>query len=117
MADVSLTLKQIEAMRNERYHRRRDLRLTREEDIRHFVNDAGVCLLFPAQGIEMPNVYQAVAGYAKSMTAKHDDVAISLTWGTKDRSLNQRWWYYGKLLKGKATLVSIDLLPSFYALA
>lgn len=117
MGEGSLTLKHIEALRNERYHRRRDLRLTNENDIRRFVDDAGVCLLFSAQGIEMPNVYQAVAGYAKGMTAKHNDPAISLTWGTKDRSLNQRWWYYGKLLKGKATLVSLDLLPSFYALS
>jgi hypothetical protein len=117
MGEGSLTLKSVEALRNERYHRRRDIRLTSEDAIRRFVNDAGVCLLFPAQGIEMPNVYQAVAGFAKGMTAKHNDPAISLTWGTKDRSLNQRWWYYGKLLKGKATLVSLDLLPSFYALS
>jgi hypothetical protein len=117
MHEVLLTQKHIEARRNERYCRRRDLRLTSAEDIRRFVNDAGVGLLFPAQGIEMPNVYQAVAGFSKGMTAKHNDPAISLTWGTKDRSLNQRWWYYGKLIKGKATLVSLDLLPSFYALS
>lgn len=117
MHNESRTLKHIEALRNERYRRRRDLRLTSEDDIRRFVNDAGVCLLFPAQGIEMPNVYQAVAGFAKGMTAKHNDPAISLTWGTKDRSLHQRWWYYGKLVKGKATLVSLDLLSSFYALS
>ena len=81
------------------------------------MNDAGVCLLFPAQGIEMLNVYQAVAGFAKSMTAKQKDPIKSLTWGTKDRSLNHRWWYYGKLIKGKATLISLDLFPSFYALS
>jgi hypothetical protein len=117
MRDVLLTQKHMEALRNERYHRRRDIRLSSADAIRRFVDEAGVCLLFPAQGIEIPNVYQAVAGFAKSMTAKHNDPAISLTWGTKDRSLNQRWWYYGKLIKGKATLVSLDLLPSFYALA
>lgn len=117
MRDESLTLKHIEALRNERYRRRRDIRLTSTDDIHRFVDNAGVCLLFPAQGIEMPNVYQAVAGFAKGMTAKHNDPAISLTWGTKDRSLNQRWWYYGKLIKGKATLVSLDLFSSFYALS
>ena len=117
MAEVPLTRKQVEHLRNERYHRRRDKRLRHADDIRRFVDDVGVCLLFPVQGVEMPNVYQAVAGYAKAITSKHDDPHISLTWSTKDRALDKRWWYYGKLIKGKATLVSLDLLPHFYALS
>ncbi len=108
---------QITALRDEHYCRRRDRRLVSAEDICAFVNRAGVCLLFPVQGIEMPNVYQAVAGFQKPMTARHDDPHIALTWNTKDRALDQRWWYYGKLIKGKATLVSLDLLPHFYALS
>ena len=27
------------------------------------------------------------------------------------------WWFYGKLLRHKATLVSLDFLPNFYALS
>jgi hypothetical protein len=112
-----LTFAQIQKRREERYRLRKTLRLKDADDIRHFVNEVGVCLLFPVQNVEMPNVYQAVAGYAKDMTPKHDDPAISLTWNTKDRSLDKRWWYYGKLLRNKATLVSLDLLPAFYALS
>jgi hypothetical protein len=114
---LRLTLAQIQKRRDERYRLRKTLRLKDADDIRQFVNEVGVCLLFPVQNVEMPNVYQAVAGYAKDMTAKHDDPAISLTWNTKDRSLDQRWWYYGKLLRNKATLVSLELLPAFYALS
>ncbi|BCX05348.1 MAG: hypothetical protein KatS3mg053_3286 [Candidatus Roseilinea sp.] len=117
MGKTTLTLAQIAALRAERYHRRPDRHLTSAEDIRAFMNEAGVCLLFPVQGIEMPNVYQAVAGFEKPMTTQHDDPHIALTWHTKDRALDQRWWYYGKLIKGKATLVSLDLLPYFYALS
>lgn len=117
MSEATLTHAQIMALRNARYCRRRDKRLTSAEDIRAFVNEAGVCLLFPVHGIEMPNVYQAVAGFEKPMTAQHDDPHIALTWNTKDRALDRRWWYYGKLIKGKATLVSLDLLPHFYALS
>ncbi|MCS6846333.1 MAG: crosslink repair DNA glycosylase YcaQ family protein [Anaerolineae bacterium] len=117
MGEATLTRAQIAALRNDRYHRRRDKRLASAEDIRAFVNEAGVCLLFPVQGIELPNVYQAVAGFEKPMTAQHDDPHIALTWETKDRALDRRWWYYGKLIKGKATLVSLDLLPHFYALS
>lgn len=117
MASSDLTTAAAAKLRKERYRQTRLLRLQNAEAIQQFVNDVGVCLLFPAQGLEIPNVYQAVAGYEKSMTARHNDSAISLTWGTKDRSLDKRWWYYGKLLKNKATLVSFDLLPNFYALS
>ena len=29
----------------------------------------------------------------------------------------KKWWYYGKLIRDKATLVSLDFLPNFYALS
>ena len=112
-----ITLAQALARRNRRYHRTPGLRLRTAADIQQFVDEVGLCLLFPVQGIESPNVYQAVAGFDKATTAKHDDATISLTWNTKDQALSKRWWYYGKLIKSKATLVSLDLLPSFYALS
>jgi hypothetical protein len=115
--DHLMTLAQAQSLRNTRYRRARNLRLRDASAIREFVNDVGLCLLFPVQGIEMPNVYQAVAGFEKQTTPQHDDPTISLTWNTKDRALDQRWWYYGKLIKAKATLVSFDVLPSFYALS
>ena len=117
MPQKTMTPAQASTLRDQRYHRKPSLRLRTPEDIRKFVNDVGVCLLFSAKGIEMPSVYQAVAGFEKSLTVKHDDPAISLTWNTKDGALDKRWWYYGKLIKSKATLVSLDLLPSFYALS
>lgn len=112
-----MTEKDLLAARNRRYRRMQTLRCKNANDIRAFVDDMGVCLLFPVQGVEMPNVYQAVAGFDKETTPKHDDPTISLTWGTKDESLGKRWWYYGKLLRGKATLVSLALFPAFYALS
>lgn len=116
-AAPELTPARIAALRDARYRRKRSLRLKDADDIRAFVDDVGVCLLFPIQGIEMPNVYQAVAGGEKALTPQHDDPHIALTWNTKDQALDKRWWYYGKLIKGKATLVSLDLLPHFYALS
>ena len=113
----TLTLAQAQALRNRRYHRTPGLRLRNADDIRKFVDDVGICLLFAAKGIEIPSVFQAVAGFEKDLTPKHDDSTISLTWNTKDQSLDKRWWYYSKLLKGKATLISLELLPCFYALS
>jgi len=47
---------------------------------------------------------------------QHDDPG-HVTWGWKDGLLGARRWYYGKLLRGKATMVSLDKLPFFYALS
>jgi hypothetical protein len=117
MSDHLITLAEANALRERRYHRKLDLRLTSQQDIRAFVDEVGACLLFPAKGIEMPNVYQAVAGKVRATTSSHHDPVIGLTWGTKDAALDKHWWYYGKLIRDKATLLSLDLLPAFYALS
>ncbi len=50
-------------------------------------------------------------------TNKHSGYEIERTWGWKDDALNKRLWYYGKLIRHKATLVSLSCLPNFYALS
>ena len=40
-----------------------------------------------------------------------------VTWGWKDSALGKRQWYYAKLLRRKATLVSLETAPYFYALS
>jgi hypothetical protein len=69
------------------------------------------------QGIEMPSLWDAIAGRVVKTTNKHSGYEIERTWGWKDESLNKRWWYYGKLIRHKATLVSLGFLPNFYALS
>jgi len=60
-------------------------------------------------------LWAAVAG-DRPVADEHDDPG-HITWNWKDQSLDKRRWYYGKLLRGKATLVSLDTLPYFYALS
>jgi hypothetical protein len=86
-------------------------------EARRFVRHVGFCLFWPTQGVEMPNLLQAIAGNARPLTAGYDDPAIGKSWSWKDEALDKRWWYYGKLLRKRATLVSLDLLPAFYALS
>jgi hypothetical protein len=114
---IKLSLAALDQQRARNFHQADRLRLKNAEAIRAFVDARQISMLFPINGIVLPNVYQAVAGFAKEMTAKHDDPAISLTWNTKDQSLDKRWWFYAKLLRGKATLLSLDMLPNFYALS
>lgn len=107
----------IHRLRDEAWHRRRDLRLRTPAEARRFVRRVGLCLFWPTQGAEMPTLLQAIAGNARPLSADYDDPAIGKSWNWKDTSLDKRWWYYGKLLRHRATLVSLELLPAFYALS
>jgi hypothetical protein len=113
----SLTLNQIKDLRERRYRRRPELALQTVDDAIAFLGDIGFCFLFPIKGVEMPSLWDAVCGRVKPVPNEHHDPHIQKTWGWKDTSLDKRWWYYGKLLRKKATLVSLELLPNFYALS
>jgi hypothetical protein len=110
----SLTLNQIKNLRERRYRRRPELALQTVDDAIAFLDDVGFCFLFPIKGVEMPSLWDAVCGRVKPVPNEHHDPHIQKTWGWKDTSLDKRWWYYGKLLRKKATLVSLELLPFFY---
>jgi hypothetical protein len=114
---LSLTLTQIKDMRERRYRRRPELALHTVDDAIAFLDDVGFCFLFPIKGVELPSLWDAVCGRVKPVPNEHHDPHIQKTWGWKDTSLDKRWWYYGKLLRKKATLVSLELLPFFYALS
>lgn len=114
---MKLNQKLILARRAERYRRRMDMRVTSPEQAVEFVNDVGFCFLFPIQNIEMPSLWDAVAGRIVKTSNKHSGYEIERTWGWKDQSLGKKWWYYGKLLCKRATLVSLGFLPVFYALS
>jgi hypothetical protein len=103
--------------RDEVWRRRRALRLRGPQEARRFVRRVGFCLFWPTDGLEMPNLLQAIAGNARPLSSGYDDPAIGRSWNWKDESLDKRWWYYGKLLRRRSTLVSLDLLPAFYALS
>lgn len=103
--------------REARYRRRLDLRVTTPQAAVNLVNDLGFCFLFPIQNVEAPSLWDAVAGRVLKTTNKHSGYEIERTWGWKDDALNQKVWFYGKLLRHKATLVSLDFLPNFYALS
>jgi len=84
------------------------------EDALTFVNERGFVTLWPIKGIDLPSLWTAVSG-DRPVASEHDDPG-HITWRWKDDMLNRRRWYYGKLLRGKATFVSMHVLPYFYAL-
>ena len=105
----------IEEQRAYNYRRTPDRRIQTPEAARGFVDDVGFCHFWPNKGTELPNLFHAIAGRIRSVPRQHDDPDISRCWGWKDDALGKRHWYYGKLLQKRVTLVSLDLLPTYYA--
>jgi hypothetical protein len=114
---TALTKADLLAAREVRYRRRMNLRLKNQQQAVEFVNDVGFSFLFPIQKLELPSLWDAIAGRVVKTYPDHKGYEIERTWGWKDEALDRKWWYYGKLIRDKATLVSLDFLPNFYALS
>ncbi len=110
-----ITLESVGQRRSYNYHRTPDRRIQTPEAARFFVEEVGFCHFWPIKGAEMPNLFHAIAGRIRPVPKQHDDPDIDKCWRWKDAALGERQWYYGKLLRKRATLVSLDLLPAFYA--
>jgi hypothetical protein len=85
------------------------------EEAVDFVNRRGYILFWPAKGHPFPSLWVSVAG-DRPVSDHHDDPG-HVTWGWKDAMLGQKRWYYGKVLRKRATLISLEILPYFYALS
>jgi len=114
---TTLTLDEIKRQREFNYRRTPERRVRTIEEARAFVEEVGFCHFWPIKGVEMPNLFHAIAGRVRPVPDEHDDPDGSKCWGWKDHALDKRWWYYGKLLRRRATLISLAELPYFYALS
>jgi hypothetical protein len=90
-------------------------RLTNPSQALEFVNERGFIYFWPIKGITLPTLWVATAG-DRPVPNDHDDPG-QVTWGWKDASLGKRIWYYGKILRRKATFISLEIAPFFYALS
>ncbi len=80
-----------------------------------YVNARGFLFFWPISGVDFPSLWTAVAG-DRPVADEHDDPG-HVTWGWKDQSLDKKQWYYGKILRRKATFISLEIAPYFYALS
>lgn len=105
----------LKAYRAQTYRTAPGARIQSLEEALEFVEARGFVTLWPIQSIDLPSLWTAVAG-DRPVANEHDDPG-HITWGWKDEMLDKRQWYYGKLLRGKATVVSLEVVPFFYALS
>lgn len=108
----------LEALRDRTFHRLPHLRVRAEKSALRFIEKVGFCFTFRTFGHVFPCLYVAVCGRRHPRWPKHthNDHAVGLTWELKDTLPAKRLVYYGKLLKGKPTLVSLKMFPAFVTL-
>jgi predicted transcriptional regulator len=112
---TQIDLKKLQAHRTRTFGLPPVKRLSSPSQALTFVNARGFVYFWPIKDIDLPSLWTAVAG-DRPVADKHDDPG-HITWGWKDDALDKKIWYYGKILRGKATMISLEIAPYFYAIS
>jgi hypothetical protein len=105
----------IQTYHNQTFHTLPGQRLQEKEQAVEWVNERGFVFFWPINGILLPSLWVAVAG-DRPVADEHDDPG-HITWGWKDSLLGGEAWYYAKVLRKRATMISFEFAPYFYALS
>src|SRR5512147_1622777 len=111
----TLDLKRLNTHRTRTFNLPPSKRLTSQSQALAYVRARGFVYFWPIKGIDLPSLWTAVAG-DRPVADAHDDPG-HITWRWKDDALGKKIWYYGKVLRRKATMISLDVAPYFYALS
>ena len=110
-----LTIDRLNQYRSHTFAYQPGFRLKTREDAVRYVNERGYIYFWPITAITFPSLWGAVAG-ERPVPNEHDDPG-HVTWDWKDSLLGKHAWYYGKILRKKATIISLEVAPNFYALS
>jgi hypothetical protein len=111
----SLSSELLQQYRQKTYCTQPGLRVKTIEEAVTFVNQRGFIFFWPIQDIALPSLWMAVNG-DRPVPDEHDDPG-HITWDWKDRMLGKREWYYARTLRRRNTMISLEMLPYFYALS
>ena len=111
----SISLETIQAYHARTFRLLPGQRVKTKEQAIEFVNQRGFIYFWPIKDILLPSLWVAVAG-DRPVADAHDDPG-HVTWGWKDSLLGTRRWYYAKVLRKRATIISLEVAPYFYALS
>jgi hypothetical protein len=84
-----------------------------------FVDRAGFAYVFPDNKVPLPSLWGAVQGNPlRQMEPDEWDFTkpVARAWDLKDALGEKRRAWYGRLIRGKATLVSLEMLPPLFRL-
>jgi len=109
---------EVEIFRDYAWRRDPERRIQDSYTAERFVQEVGFCTVLTDSRRPGPSLYTAVCGRRETHMPRNvqKDPESSLTWTIKDELMRRGRCFYGKLLKGHATLIAPDLISAFYAL-
>jgi hypothetical protein len=110
-----LTIEHLQEYRSQTFGYAPKKRLKTKAEAVSFVNQRGFIYFWPIRGITLPSLWGAVSG-DRPVPNEHDDPG-HISWDWKDSLLGKHVWYYGKILRKKATIIAMEVAPYFYALS
>ncbi len=112
---TGLSIERLRAYRAETFRTLPHLRLTNVDQAVDFVNERGFVFFWPIRDVVLPSLWTAAAG-DRPVGDAHDDPG-HITWDWKDSLLGKHRWYYGRVLRRRNTIISLEMAPHFYALS
>lgn len=116
---MEFTIEQIESLRDYIYRRTPQRQVRTVEEALEFINEVGFCFAFAARNSELPCLWHATCGERNPQWPEHThhDPYVSLVWVAKDALAAERKIYYGKALKRRPSMISLEYFPCFYAVS
>jgi hypothetical protein len=95
------------------------LAVTSKTQAARFIENVGFCFAFKAENSESPCLWHAAIGQRdpKMPLHTHHDPYISFVWEMKNILPAEKKIFYGKLLRNRPTMVSLEYFPYFYSLS
>lgn len=116
---LKYTAEEVDKWRERTHVRSSRLGVTTKRRALSFVNRVGFCLVFGADEDDLPSLWRAVrgpGGLVDGGSRGHSE-SSTLLWELKHVLPSERSVYYGKLLLHRPTMLSLEMLPYFYALS
>lgn len=109
---------EIEAHRDQMWHRMPELRVETAPDAERMVESLGFCSTLTDVRRPGPSLYIAVCGRRDANMPRNvqKDPESSLAWFIKDEVMRRGRVYYSKLVRGRSTFIAPRLIPHFNAL-
>ena len=115
----SYTTEEVEAWRDKVHRRTSRLAIRTKAQALRFIEDVGFCIAFKAENSESACLWHAAVGRRSPDMPRHThhDPYIGFVWEMKRILPAEKRIYYGRLLRNRPTMVSLEYFPYFYALS
>ncbi len=116
-AEKHLSVAHLEALRDRTFRRTPARRIRGPQSALRFINEVGFSLTLSDFGLPVPSLRVAAEGRRNPRWPRrtHHDPAIILAWNLKDELPAKRLCHYGRVVRGKPTLVSLEQFGNVFA--